>query len=83
MTVWDEYGPAEFDKRRMPKGRKPQPATQAGLFVMAAEPLPAKPAPQPEELPGQGGLFDPGEPTDCSGVIGAGGLVYSDADPGL
>ena len=57
MTApWTAFGPAEFDRRRMPKGRKPQPA-QAGLFVLAAEPLPAKPAPVPEELPGQAALF--------------------------
>jgi hypothetical protein len=57
MTAWTGFGPAEFDKRRMPKGRKPQPPMQAGLFVLAAEPVPAKPAPQPEQLPGQADLF--------------------------
>jgi hypothetical protein len=57
MADWTDYGPAEFDKRRMPKGRKPQPVQQAGLFVLAAEPLPAKTGPEPPQLPGQGGLF--------------------------
>ena len=61
MTAWTDFGPAEFDKRRMPKGRKAQPAMQAGLFVLAAEPVPAKPAPAREELPGQSGLFGDGD----------------------
>ena len=53
----DDFGPAEFDKTRMPRGRKPQPAGQAGLFVLAAEPLPVNPPPVREELPGQAALF--------------------------
>lgn len=58
MTApWTAFGPAEFDRRRMPRGRKPQPAAQASLFLLAAEPLPAKPAPVREELPGQAALF--------------------------
>jgi hypothetical protein len=52
MAAWDEYGPAEFDKRRMPRGHKSAPAAQAGLFVAAVTPEPAKTA-ATAELPGQ------------------------------
>ena len=52
MAEWGDYGPAEFDKRRMPAGHKSAPAAQAGLFVVAATPKPAKAAPA-AELPGQ------------------------------
>jgi hypothetical protein len=80
MADWTDYGPAEFDRRRMPRGRKPQNVQQAGLFVLAAEPLPAKTAGPGPEMDGQADLFGN---EDVSGVIGANGLVYSDADPGL
>lgn len=56
-TEWTAYGPAEFDRRRCPKGAKEAPADQAGLFVMAREPLPAKAAPVPPQMDGQGALF--------------------------
>ena len=56
-VTWQDYGAAEFDRRRMPKGHKQAPAEQAGLFVMAAEPLPAKTAALPAELPGQLDIF--------------------------
>jgi hypothetical protein len=52
MAAWDEYGPAEFDRRRMPRGHKSPPAAQAGLFVAAVTPKPARAAPA-DELPGQ------------------------------
>ncbi len=60
MASWlDDFGPAEFDRTRMPKsGRKPRDAGQAGLFMMAAEPLPAK-TPVAEEMPGQESMFGP------------------------
>jgi hypothetical protein len=57
QVTWESYGPAEFDRRRMPKGHKSAPKDQGGLFVMAAEPLPAKVTPVPAELPGQDALF--------------------------
>ena len=53
MTTWDDYGPAEFDKRRMPRGHKTPPAAQAGLFVIAATPKPVKTEPvvnDPDQL---------------------------------
>jgi hypothetical protein len=53
----ETYGPAEFDRRRMPRGHKPAPKDQGGLFVVAVDPLPAKAAPVPAELDGQGALF--------------------------
>jgi hypothetical protein len=56
-VAWSELGPAEFDKRRMPKGHKSAPADQGGLFFMAVEPVAAKPAALAAELPGQGDLF--------------------------
>jgi len=57
MTAWSDYGPAEFDRKRCPKGARVAPEGQAGLFVMAREPLPAKPAAVPSELEGQADLF--------------------------
>ena len=54
---WDELGPAEFDRRRLPTGRKAAPADQGALFFVAVPPAPAKAAPLPAELPGQGELF--------------------------
>ena len=52
-----DFGPAEFDRRRMPKGHKAPPADQAGLFFVAVPPKPAKAAALPPELPGQDALF--------------------------
>ena len=57
QVTWQDYGPAEFDRRRMPEGHKTAPEGQAGLFVMAAEPKPAKSAALPAELPGQLDIF--------------------------
>jgi hypothetical protein len=56
-VTWSDLGPAEFDKRRMPKGHKSAPADQGGLFFMAVKPVPAKGAALAAELPGQGDLF--------------------------
>ena len=60
-VTWEQFGPAEFDKRRMPRGHKPPPADQAGLFFVAVPPKPAKTTPLPPELPGQDALFSDGE----------------------
>ena len=49
MAAWEDYGPAEFDKRRMPAGHKSAPADQAGLFVIAVTPKPAKTAPAADD----------------------------------
>ena len=54
---WEDYGPAEFDRRRMPRKHKQAPEGQAGLFRMCAEPLPEFRPWQPPELPGQDALF--------------------------
>ena len=56
-VTWADFGPAEFDRRRMPRGHKSAPADQAGLFFAAIPPAPAKAAPVPPELPGQDALF--------------------------
>lgn len=60
-VTWEDFGPAEFDRRRMPKGHKSAPADQAGLFFVATPPAPAKSAPPPPELPGQDALFGDSE----------------------
>jgi hypothetical protein len=60
QITWADLGPAEFDRRRMPKGHKSAPAEQAGLFFAAVEPLPVKATPLPAELPGQESLFGDG-----------------------
>ena len=59
--TWADLGPAEFDRRRLPKGHKAAPADQAGLFFVAVPPAPAKVAPLPAELDGQGALFGDGD----------------------
>jgi hypothetical protein len=41
----------------MPKGHKTAAKDQGGLFFVAVEPLPAKPATLPAELDGQAALF--------------------------
>jgi hypothetical protein len=56
-VAWSDLGPAEFDKRRMPKGHKSAPADQGGLFFIAVAPVPAMPVTIAPELPGQGDLF--------------------------
>jgi hypothetical protein len=57
QVTWQDFGPAEFDRRRMPKGHKTAAKDQGGLFFVAVEPLPAKPATLPAELDGQAALF--------------------------
>lgn len=57
QVTWTDLGPAEFDRRRMPKGHKAAPADQAGLFFVAVPPAPAKGTALPPELPGQDALF--------------------------
>jgi hypothetical protein len=82
MTDWTEYTPADFDAAKAPKYvRQNAGAGQESLFATGTPTVPAKRTAR-EELSGQGGLFGDGT-EDVSGVIGAGGLVYSDADPGL
>ena len=56
--TWLDYGPAEFDKRRAPKGTPARETTQGALFFAAIPPVPARPAKLPPELPGQGSLLD-------------------------
>jgi len=58
---WGGYGPAEFDRKRCPKGAKEQPADQGALFVAAREPLPL-PAEPVTVLDGQGELFAGDQP---------------------
>ena len=60
-VTWADFGPAEFDRRRMPKGHKSAPADQGGLFFVAVPPKPAKTTALPPELPGQDALFGDGE----------------------
>lgn len=63
MVTWGDYGPAEFDRRLMPRGHKPADTGQSALFVAAVEPV-KRPAPAAaEQLPGQGelDLFGEGE----------------------
>jgi hypothetical protein len=60
--AWDELGPAEFDRRRMPKGHQVAAPDQGGLFFMAVDPAPVKVKPGRPELDGQAGLF--GDPDD-------------------
>jgi hypothetical protein len=55
---WEDFGPAEFDRRRMPRGHKIAPKDQGGLFVMAVEPRPVKAPALPPELPGQLSILD-------------------------
>lgn len=58
MSAWEDYGPAEFDRRRMPRGAKVAPREQAGLFVIAREPASPPVRASREELPGQGDLLE-------------------------
>jgi hypothetical protein len=55
--TWLDYGPAEFDRRRLPNGASLPDPDQAGLFFMAREATPPKPARVRPELPGQGDLL--------------------------
>ena len=61
--AWQDYGPAEFDSRLMPRGHKRPAPDQGALFIAAVPPV-RKPAAAPVQLPGQGelDLFD-GEAT--------------------
>ena len=54
---WEDFGPAEFDRRRMPRKHKIAPEGQGGLFRMSVEPLPDWRPPRLPELPGQDELF--------------------------
>lgn len=56
--TWLNYGPAEFDRRRAPKGTRTREPGQPALFFAAIPPEPPKPAKLPPELPGQGSLLD-------------------------
>ena len=60
-VTWDQFGPAEFDRRRLPKGHKAAAPDQGGLFFVAVPPAPPKVAAPPPELPGQAALFSDGE----------------------
>lgn len=76
MTAWTDYGPAEFDRRRCPRGAQAAPAAQAGLFVMARTPLPAPAAPPAPEMDGQGALDLFGEDSGA----GSAGTASTPAD---
>jgi hypothetical protein len=55
--AWLDYGPAEFDARRLPKGYRRPAAEQGNLFFAAVPPKTVKAPALPPELPGQDALF--------------------------
>jgi len=58
MTTWDDLTPADFDRGKAPKYiRQNADAGQDALFATGTPTVPAKAAPVPEELPGQGAMF--------------------------
>jgi hypothetical protein len=62
MTAWSEFSPADFDKSRAPRHLRNRGAEQPGLFFVATPTVrPGKAARLPEQLPGQLGLFGPGD----------------------
>jgi hypothetical protein len=70
VTAWHEFSPADFDARKadrraLRQARQAAETGQAGLFFVATPEREAKRTEQPEQLPGQLGMFsDDTEGTD-------------------
>ena len=70
MANWSQFSEADFDSRRAPRRALNRAAADAaagqdGLFFVPTPTQPAKSAPAPEQLDGQGDLFGTAEDEDA------------------